>query len=85
MRPMASRPVAPLKWGVFKVARKSGAFANSIAFAVSQGMSKSAVILTPSAPLQAQTAYTLTIPEPRDYFGQPMPNAPLVINFTTGN
>ena len=31
------RPVAPLKWGVFKVARKSGAFANSIAFAVSQG------------------------------------------------
>jgi aerobic carbon-monoxide dehydrogenase medium subunit len=31
------RPSAPLRWGVFKVARKSGAFANSIAFAVSQG------------------------------------------------
>jgi carbon-monoxide dehydrogenase medium subunit len=31
------RPTAPLRWGVFKVARKSGAFANSIAFAVSQG------------------------------------------------
>jgi carbon-monoxide dehydrogenase medium subunit len=31
------RPTAPLRWGVFKVARKSGAFANSIAFAVSEG------------------------------------------------
>jgi carbon-monoxide dehydrogenase medium subunit len=31
------RPAAPLRWGVFKVARKSGAFANSIAFAVSHG------------------------------------------------
>jgi aerobic carbon-monoxide dehydrogenase medium subunit len=31
------RPAAPLRWGVFKVARKSGAFANSLAFAVSQG------------------------------------------------
>jgi len=31
------RPAAPLRWGAFKVARKSGAFANSIAFAVSQG------------------------------------------------
>jgi carbon-monoxide dehydrogenase medium subunit len=31
------RPTAALRWGVFKVARKSGAFANSIAFAVSQG------------------------------------------------
>jgi carbon-monoxide dehydrogenase medium subunit len=31
------RPAAPLLWGVFKVARKSGAFADSIAFAVSQG------------------------------------------------
>ena len=27
----------PLRWGVFKVVRKSGAFANSIAFAVAQG------------------------------------------------
>jgi carbon-monoxide dehydrogenase medium subunit len=31
------RPAAPLRWGVFKVARKSGAFANSMAFAVCQG------------------------------------------------
>jgi carbon-monoxide dehydrogenase medium subunit len=30
------RPAGPLRWGVFKVARKSGAFANSMAFAVSQ-------------------------------------------------
>jgi carbon-monoxide dehydrogenase medium subunit len=31
------RPAAPLHWGVHKVVRKSGAFANSLAFAVSQG------------------------------------------------
>lgn len=31
------RPDAPLNWGFFKVARKSGAFANSIAFAVERG------------------------------------------------
>jgi carbon-monoxide dehydrogenase medium subunit len=31
------RPDAPLHWGFFKVARKSGAFANSIAFAVKRG------------------------------------------------
>jgi carbon-monoxide dehydrogenase medium subunit len=31
------RPDAPLRWGFFKVVRKSGAFANSIAFAVAQG------------------------------------------------
>jgi carbon-monoxide dehydrogenase medium subunit len=31
------RPAVPPRWGVFKVVRKSGAFANSIAFAVSQG------------------------------------------------
>lgn len=31
------RPAAPMRWGVFKVARKSGAFANSIAYAMSQG------------------------------------------------
>jgi carbon-monoxide dehydrogenase medium subunit len=30
-------PQAPLRWGFAKVARKSGAFANSIAIAVSQG------------------------------------------------
>jgi hypothetical protein len=59
-------------------------FSPAVTFTVSQGMSKSAVILTPSAPLQAATTYTLTIPEPRDYFGQPMPE-PLVITFTTGN
>ena len=31
------RPAAQLRWGVYKVVRKSGAFANSIAFAVTQG------------------------------------------------
>jgi carbon-monoxide dehydrogenase medium subunit len=31
------RPNAPLRWGFAKVARKSGAFANSIAFAVGRG------------------------------------------------
>jgi carbon-monoxide dehydrogenase medium subunit len=31
------RPDAPLRWGFFKVVRKSGAFANSIAFAVAHG------------------------------------------------
>jgi aerobic carbon-monoxide dehydrogenase medium subunit len=31
------RPAAPLRWGVAKVVRKSGAFAHSIAFAVTQG------------------------------------------------
>jgi aerobic carbon-monoxide dehydrogenase medium subunit len=30
-------PAAPFRWGFAKVARKSGAFANSIAFAVAQG------------------------------------------------
>ena len=31
------RPAAPLRWGFAKVTRKSGAFANSIAFVVAQG------------------------------------------------
>ena len=31
------RPDAAMRWGFFKVVRKSGAFANSLAFAVSQG------------------------------------------------
>jgi aerobic carbon-monoxide dehydrogenase medium subunit len=31
------RPDTPLRWGFFKVVRKSGAFANSIAFAVAHG------------------------------------------------
>ena len=31
------RPDATMRWGFFKVVRKSGAFANSIAFAVSHG------------------------------------------------
>ncbi|MCC6780620.1 MAG: FAD binding domain-containing protein [Hyphomicrobiales bacterium] len=45
------RPAAPLRWGVFKVARKSGAFANSIAFAVSQGRDGPvSVVLAAAAP-----------------------------------
>ena len=60
-------------------------FSPAAAFTVSQDMTLNKIIITPNAPLTAQTQYTLTIPEPRDYFGQPMPNAPLVITFTTGN
>lgn len=57
----------------------------NVALTASQDMTKSKIILTPGATLAAQTDYTLTIPEPRDYFGQPLPNAPLVITFHTGN
>jgi carbon-monoxide dehydrogenase medium subunit len=38
------RPKAALRWGVHKVARKSGAFANSIAYAVTQGRDVSVVL-----------------------------------------
>lgn len=31
------RPTFPMRWGVYKVVRKSGAFANSLAYAVSAG------------------------------------------------
>jgi len=45
------RPSAPLRWGVFKVARKSGAFADSIAFAVAQGKGGPvSVVLAAAAP-----------------------------------
>jgi carbon-monoxide dehydrogenase medium subunit len=45
------RPSAPLRWGFFKVARKSGAFADSIAFAVSHGAGGPvAVVLAAAAP-----------------------------------
>jgi aerobic carbon-monoxide dehydrogenase medium subunit len=45
------RPAAPLRWGVFKVVRKSGAFADSIAFAVSEGRcGPVSVVLAAAAP-----------------------------------
>jgi carbon-monoxide dehydrogenase medium subunit len=44
------RPTAPLRWGVLKVARKSGAFANSIAFAVSQGRGGPVSVVLAAAP-----------------------------------
>jgi carbon-monoxide dehydrogenase medium subunit len=45
------RPAAPLRWGVFKVVRKSGAFADSIAFAVAQGKGGPvSVVLAAAAP-----------------------------------
>lgn len=45
------RHAAPLHWGVHKVARKSGAFANSLAFAVSQGRGgPSSVVLAAAGP-----------------------------------
>jgi hypothetical protein len=47
-------------------------------------MIRQKVRIIPDAPLQAAQQYTLTIPEPVDFFGQPMPTAPLVITFTTG-
>jgi carbon-monoxide dehydrogenase medium subunit len=45
------RPAAPPRWGVCKVARKSGAFASSLAFAVSQGKGGPvSVVLAAAAP-----------------------------------
>jgi carbon-monoxide dehydrogenase medium subunit len=45
------RPASELSWGVFKVARKSGAFANSIAFAISHGKGGPvSVVLAAAAP-----------------------------------
>ena len=45
------RPAAPLRWGCCKVVRKSGAFASSIAFAVSQGKDGPvSVVLAAAAP-----------------------------------
>jgi len=45
------RPDVPLRWGFFKVARKSGAFANSIAFVVARGRGGPvSVVLAAAAP-----------------------------------
>jgi carbon-monoxide dehydrogenase medium subunit len=45
------RTAAPLHWGVFKVARKSGAFANSISFAVAHGKGGPiSIVLSAAAP-----------------------------------
>src|SRR5262245_36321306 len=45
------RPEAPLRWGFAKVARKSGAFANSIAFVVARGKGGPvAVVLAAAGP-----------------------------------
>jgi carbon-monoxide dehydrogenase medium subunit len=43
------RPDAALRWGSFKVVRKSGAFANSIAFAVSHGRGGPAAVVLAAA------------------------------------
>jgi aerobic carbon-monoxide dehydrogenase medium subunit len=43
------RPDAALRWGFFKVVRKSGAFANSIAFAVSHGRGGPASVVLAAA------------------------------------
>jgi aerobic carbon-monoxide dehydrogenase medium subunit len=60
------RPAAPLRWGFFKVARKSGAFADSIAFAVSQGKGGPiSVVLAAAAPrphLLPKVAVQLGVP-----------------------
>jgi aerobic carbon-monoxide dehydrogenase medium subunit len=43
------RPKAALRWGFFKVVRKSGAFANSIAFAVAHGRGGPASVVLAAA------------------------------------
>lgn len=43
------KPEAPLRWGVFKVARKSGAFADSIAFIVTHGRGEAASVVLAAA------------------------------------
>lgn len=43
------RPASPFRWGLCKVARKSGAFASSIAIAVSQGEDKSVCVVLAAA------------------------------------
>ena len=43
------RPNAALRWGFFKVVRKSGAFADSIAFAVAQGRGGPASVVLAAA------------------------------------
>jgi carbon-monoxide dehydrogenase medium subunit len=43
------RPVAPLRWGFAKVARKSGAFANSIAIVVAAGKGGPATVVLSAA------------------------------------
>jgi carbon-monoxide dehydrogenase medium subunit len=43
------RPDAALRWGFFKVVRKSGAFADSIAFAVAQGRGGPAAVVLAAA------------------------------------
>lgn len=43
------RPDAPLRWGFFKVVRKSGAFADSIAFAIAHGRGGPASVVLAAA------------------------------------
>lgn len=43
------KPKVPLRWGIFKVARKSGAFANSIAISVAHGPEKPASVVLAAA------------------------------------
>jgi aerobic carbon-monoxide dehydrogenase medium subunit len=43
------RPAAPLRWGFAKVARKSGAFANSIAIAMARGPNRPATVVLGAA------------------------------------
>ena len=43
------RPTGQLRWGIHKVVRKSGAFANSMAFAVSQGKGGPASVVLAAA------------------------------------
>jgi carbon-monoxide dehydrogenase medium subunit len=44
------RPAAPLRWGFVKVARKSGAFANSIAIVVAEGKGVVTAVLSAAGP-----------------------------------
>jgi carbon-monoxide dehydrogenase medium subunit len=52
------RPDAPLRWGFFKVSRKSGAFANSIAFATIRGRGGPVSIVLAAAAARAHALPT---------------------------
>jgi aerobic carbon-monoxide dehydrogenase medium subunit len=53
------RPDARLRWGFFKVVRKSGAFANSIAFAVAHGRGGPVSVVLGAAASRAQLLPTV--------------------------
>jgi carbon-monoxide dehydrogenase medium subunit len=53
------RPEADMRWGFCKVARKSGAFANSIAFAVEQSKGRSVAVVLAAAAARPRALATV--------------------------